>query len=306
MDSALNLIDWAEVELRRSDVKCARRDAEMLFMDTFDARREDLYLTEDYKVAPQRLNLFRRYVKIRASRYPLQYILKKTEFMGLAFALEEGIFIPRPETELLVERIIEYIKSKKRKRINPVRDVKDTKARRKISNGINILDVGTGCGNIAISLTKNVTRCRIMTSDISDKALKVAAKNARFHGVKKKIKFIKSSLFDKISSVFYNYFDIIVSNPPYVRKKDIGELQPEILYEDVITLDGGADGLYFYKHILNDGLKYLKKGGIFIFEIGYDQAKDIARLIKDDNRFSPPKFFKDYSGHNRIVLIQNG
>ena len=284
-NSALNLIRWAESELRLSDVACPHKDAEALFIDSFEMCREDIYLSKDFKPHMQRLNLFKRYVKLRASRYPLQYILKKTEFMGLPFLLEEGVFIPRPETEVLVERLIKEIESRRRKRVN-------------------VLDIGTGCGNIAISLTKNTTGCKIIASDISGKALKVAAKNARLHGAKKSIRFLKSRLFDKISSIFYNYFDIIISNPPYVRKRDIGKLQPEISHENVSALDGGEDGLYFYKRILSKGMRYLRKDGIFIFEIGYDQAEDLARLVKSDKRLSRSISFKDYSGHNRVALVR--
>ena len=281
----LNLIKWAETELKRSDIRCARGDAEALFMDSFSVQREDIYLMRDFKPSGYRLNLFKRYIKLRVSRYPLQYILKNTEFMGLPFALEEGVFIRRPETELLVEKVLEDIRSRHKKMTN-------------------ILEIGTGCGNIAISLTKNVTDCKIIASDISDKALRVATRNARFHGVKKNIKFVKSDFFIKIPHIFYNYFDIIVSNPPYVRRIEIGGLEPELWYEDVTTLSGGEDGLYFYRRILNDGTRYLKKGGIFALEIGYNQAGDIKNVIKNDDRFSKTTFFKDYNGYDRVAIIK--
>lgn len=284
-NTAVNLMKWAETELRRSDIKCARQDAEVLFMDSFNMRREDVYLMKNFRPSTHHLNRFRHYVRLRASRCPLQYILKNTEFMGLSFTLEGGIFIPRPETELLVEKVLEYIKSGSKERVN-------------------ILEIGTGCGNIAISLTKNVTGCRIIASDISDKALKVAARNARFHGVKEDIIFIESDLFENLPGIYYNYFDVIIANPPYVRKRDLGDLEPEISHEDVMAIDGGEDGLYFYRRILNEGVRYLKKSGIFALEIGYDQAEDIASLIKNDGRFSEINFIRDYSGHNRVVIFR--
>lgn len=283
--NALDLLEWAERELKRSDIDCARKDAELLFMDSFGARCEDIYLTKNFKLSWYRLNLFKHYVKLRTARYPLQYILKSAEFMGLLFTLEEGVFIPRPETELFVEKVIEYIKSIDK-------------------NEINIFEVGAGCGNIAISLTKNVSGCRIIGCDISNKALRVASRNARFHNVENNIKFVKSNFFEDFSNHYMNYFDIILSNPPYVRKSEIEYLQQEISYEDVISLDGGEDGLYFYKRILNEGTKYLKKDGIFAFEIGHDQAEEIARLIKNDGKFSAPAFFKDYNGYNRVVTVR--
>ena len=286
-NDALSLIRWARKELERSDVPCAEKDAETLFAHSFNTCRENIFLRENFRLNAGDIDLFRRYVKLRASRLPLQYIIKSAEFMGLPFALERGVFIPRPETELLVEKVLENIKSMNKKRIN-------------------ILEIGTGCGNIAISLTKNATGCKIIASDISGKALKVAAKNARIHKVRKNIKFIRSNYFGNISAIYYNYFDIIISNPPYIRRAEIDDLQPEIAYEDTKALDGGEDGLYSYRRILNDGARFVKKGGVFTFEIGYNQAADIKHLIENDGRFSETILYKDYSGYERILITKYG
>ena len=300
----LDLIRWAKEELERSDVPCAGKDAENLFMHSFNMRRENIYARKDFGLDADKIALFKRYVKLRASRFPLQYIIKKAEFMGLAFALERGVFIPRPETELLVERVLEKIRPMNKKRINPTLSTYEETLRSR-KGGVNILEMGTGCGNIAISLTKNATNCKIIASDVSDKALEIAAKNARAHGVKNRIKFIKSNYFDNISAIYYNYFDIIISNPPYVRRSEIEHLQPEIAYEDTAALDGRKDGLYSYRRILSDGTKFLKKGGIFAFEIGYDQAADLKHLIKKSGRFSETLFYKDYSGLKRILITKH-
>jgi len=285
METPSRLIKWAERELERSNVKCARHDAERLFMDAFQRKREDVVFEEEFRPPIRHLNLFRHHISLRASRYPLQYILNKIEFYGLSFALEEGIFIPRPETEVLVEKVAEHLRSRNRKRVN-------------------ILEIGTGCGNIAISLTKNLTGCKMIASDISDKALKTAEKNARANGVKKNIKFIKSDAFSNISSIFYNYFDVIISNPPYIRRNDLMALESELSHEDIRALDGGKSGLRFYRKILRDGLKFLKKGGIFGFEVGYDQADEVASLMRKDSRLSQPTFHKDHSGYKRVVMVE--
>lgn len=282
-NKALDIIKWAEAQLELSDIPSARKDAEALFMESFDMRREDIYLLRDIRLPAPRLDRFRDHIKLRASRYPLQYILNGAEFMGLPFTLEEGVFIPRPETELLVEKTLEHISSRAGK-------------------STDVLDIGTGCGNIAISLTKNATGCRIIASDISEEALKAAAENARLRGAEKHIEFIQSDLFGNIADIYYNYFDIIISNPPYVRRREVAFLQPEISYEDAAAFDGGDDGLYFYRRILSEGIRYLKKDGVFAFEIGYDQAGDIARLFEAMDRFSEINFFKDYSGHDRAVI----
>jgi len=303
MGSALDLIVWAKNKLEHSNIRCAGRDAEILFMDSFNMSREDIYSRRDFQPSGYRLNRFRHYVKLRALRYPLQYVLNYTEFMGLTFKLKPGVFIPRPETELLVKKVLEEIKSG----YGPVRNGCQ-KGNEKLFNEMDILDIGTGCGNIAISLTKNVSRCRIIASDISDKALKVAAKNARLHGINTKIKFIKSDFFSNIPPIFYNYFDIIVSNPPYIRRNDLKKLQPEIFYEDAKAIDGNEDGLYYFRRILNEGIRYSKEGGIFAFEIGYNQAKDVARLIRNNRIFSEPEFCEDCNGYNRVVItrVKNG
>jgi len=286
-DQALKLIRKAREELERSKVPFAARSAEELFMHSFGVKREDIYGMDVFRPRMEKIQHFKRRVKLRASRIPIEYILKSAEFMAETFFLDNGVFIPRPETELLVEKVLEAIRPAGARRVN-------------------ILEIGTGCGNIAISLTKKASRCKIIASDVSDKALKVAAKNSRAHGTKKRIKFIKSSFFDGLSHIYYNYFDIIVSNPPYVRRAEIKDLQPEIAFEDKRALDGGEDGLRAYRRILGEGVKYLKKGGIFAFEIGYDQSAAVRRLIEKDGRFFGTKFFKDYGGHHRIVTTGYG
>ena len=203
----------------------------------------------------------------------------------MRFSLEEGVFIPRPETELLVEKILGIIGKMRKSRVN-------------------ILEIGTGCGNIAISLTKMARGCKIIVSDVSRNALDVAKKNARVHRVKKDIKFVQSNYFDKISVIYYNYFDIIVSNPPYVIRSEIKTLQPEIAYEDIKALDGGADGIYAYRRILGEGTRYLKRGGALALEIGYNRRTAIERLLKNDGRFFEIDFYKDYNGYDRILIAK--
>lgn len=278
-------IKWAEDRLKESGIESAGKEARELFMHSFGASREDTYLKEYFEAPKRCFNLFRQCVKLRSARYPLQYILKTTEFMGFSLKVARGLFIPRPETELLCEKVLEEIKAANRATAN-------------------ILDIGTGCGNIAISLTKNVTNCKIIGSDISTKALRTASGNAVKQKVGNRIKFIKSDLFSNLSSKFYRYFDIIVSNPPYIRRKDLATLEPEIRHEGAAALDGGDDGLCFYRRILKEGAEYLDRGGIFAFEIGYDQANDIIGLVKDSGSFSSPVFFKDYSGHDRVAIIR--
>jgi len=265
--SASNLLTWAESELTRSGIECARHETKLLLSHCPDARS------------------FRRCVKRRTTRYPLQYILKEAEFMGLPLKFEKGVFIPRPETELLVEKVLEITANMG-------------------NRPIKILEIGTGSGNVAISLTKNVTNCKIIASDISGAALRAAAQNAGMNSVGEKIKFVKSDLFNAITDTYFNYFDIIISNPPYIKRGEIKSLQPEISYEDVRALDGGEDGLDFYRRIFREGRRYLKAGGIFAFEIGYDQREAITEIIAEYSELGEVESFKDYNGHDRIIMVK--
>ncbi len=285
MHTQAELIKWAEYELKRSGIKCAGHDAERLFLDVFQRSREDLAFDDGFRPSLKHADLFRRYVALRASRYPLQYILNYTEFYGIPLKLAEGVFIPRPETEILVDRLSEYLRAKGKR-------------------DFSVLEIGTGSGNIAISLTKNVTGCKILASDISDKALKTAEDNARANGVNDGIGFIRSDGFDDIPHAYYNYFDVIVSNPPYVRRSELAALEPEISHEDPRALDGGRSGLRFYARILKNGMKFLKKDGVFAFEIGYDQAGRIADIAKKDRRFLEPRIHKDLNGCDRVMMIE--
>ena len=204
--------------------------------------------------------------------------------MGLPLKMEEGVFIPRPETEIVVEKVF-------------------TLTRDMASKDINVLDIGTGSGNIAISLTKNITNCKIIASDISDLAIKTAKDNAAANLVSERIAFIKSDLFRDIPRTYYHYFDIIIANPPYVRRAEIRGLQPEISHEDIRALDGGWDGLDFYRRILDEGRRYLKTGGIFAFETGYDQGDAVAEIARQYPGVGGTKIFKDYNGHDRVAIV---
>lgn len=265
----LDLIKWGEKRLLRAGVECALHDAGALMRYSQDA------------------DSFMGRIEKRASRYPLQYILEETEFMGINLRMAEGVFIPRQETEILVEKTLELAKGMKR-------------------GVINILEIGAGSGNIAISLTRNMADCKILASDISGRAVKTAKYNAAANFAGDRIEFIKSDLFKHIPRVYNNRFDIIISNPPYIRREDIAALQPEISYEDTAALDGGGDGMDFYRRILDEGRSYLRAGGIFAFEIGYDQAMAVGGIAQKYPELGSVKIFKDYNGRDRVVIMEKG
>lgn len=213
---------------------------------------------------------------------PLQHITHRQEFMKMDFYVNENVLIPRPDTEILVEEVIEIAK--------------------KIKNPI-ILDLCTGSGAIAISLAKNIKDVKIYATDISEKALEVARKNAKDLGVNEKIEFIKSNLFEKIDKT---KFDIIVSNPPYIKKEDISYLSEEVQKEPEIALNGGEDGLDFYRKISKQALEFMKLGSYLCFEIGYDQKIDVMEIIEKENRYIDTYSKKDLYENDRIVVTKVG
>ena len=214
---------------------------------------------------------------------PIQYIMGTTKFCGINFLVDERVLIPRPETEMLVEVAEEFFYE-----------------RRKTKDERRILDLCTGSGCIAISLTKRLPDCKIVASDISDEALEVARWNADSKDGAGRIKFIKSDLFEYIDGKF----DIIVSNPPYIARYEFYTLQKEVLEEPRIALDGGEDGLDFYRKIVSSAPSYLRPGGHIIFEIGFGQAAEIKDIIEEGRAFKVIEIVKDSSGIDRVLIAK--
>lgn len=217
---------------------------------------------------------------------PVQYIIGKTRFCDLEFTVDERVFIPRPETEILVGMVKELISSRYAK-----------------AQDLAILDLCTGSGNIAISLahealTKDRDICTIVASDISPEALELARQNARTNGVADRIQFIQSSLFSAIEG----RFDIIVSNPPYIARHEFETLQPEVLQEPRIALDGGDDGLDYYRNILAGCKMHLKRDGCLAMEIGYGQRRRIEQLIEAAGSMKLVAVEPDQAGIERVVV----
>lgn len=209
--------------------------------------------------------------------YPLQYITNQQYFMGLSFYVDENVLIPQPDTEILVETVI--------------KNITELGIKNKFDLGnMKVLDLCTGSGAIAISIKKYLPEVQVFASDISKNALKIAQKNANNNKVK--INFIESNMFEKISDTF----DIIVSNPPYIKTDVINTLDKDVKHEPIIALDGGSDGLKFYKAIRKDVEKYLKENGTVIMEIGFDQKEEVLNL------FEGAICIKDYENRDRVVI----
>ncbi|MCD6255855.1 MAG: peptide chain release factor N(5)-glutamine methyltransferase [Deltaproteobacteria bacterium] len=273
------LIKWSAEYLKKRGIDAPRLTSELLLASALNCSRLDLYLHYDKPLKQEELSAFKVLLKRRLAHEPLPYILGEKEFFSLRFKVTPATFIPRPETERLVEVAVEIIKGGH-------------------FSQPYILDWGTGCGAIAICLAKELIGAHIIATDISKEALECAKQNARLHKVS--IGLIKSR---DLGCFKEGYLHFIVSNPPYIRTATLNKLAPEIKdYEPRYALDGGPDGLKYISYLINQCPRYIRKGGWLIMEIGYDQKKDIERLIP--NSYDPPIFFKDYIGHVRVIALK--
>ena len=256
-------------------------DTEILLQKALgDVDRLYIQLNLDRKLSDEELKCFNEMINDRLNGRPIAYIVKNREFMALDFYVEEGVLIPRPDTEPLVEEVIELSKGMK---------------------DVNIVDIGTGSGAISVSLAKYIKNSYVYSLDISDKALSIGKKNAVNNEVDDKIEFIKSDVFTGIKDRNLK-LDIIVSNPPYIKKEDIKTLHTQVKdYEPYIALEGGEDGLDFYRTITEESLKYLKSNGILAFEVGHDQANDVCTIM-ENHGYKKIYTKKDLQGIDRVVI----
>jgi release factor glutamine methyltransferase len=239
-----------------------------------------LYL-ENPTLSRGELKTFKSYLESVLSDIPLSFIFGKTFFFGLEFHLDEHCFIPRPETEILVEK---------------VRDIAGSLANQKLL----IFDLCTGIGNIAISLTKFLSYCKIMATDISHEALKFARKNAFLHEVDRKIDFVCCDLTSSINKRVKA--DIIVSNPPYIKSKEIQSLPENVKQEPRLALEGGVDGLSIIRRLFEISRFFLKEKGFLIFEFGDTQKDAIEKIAEFYGIFKTIEIIKDYNGLDRIFI----
>ncbi len=295
----IETLNWSVNYLREKNIEEARNDAQLLLSHILNKRKFEIYLNSEKETDKKSFSKFKESVIKRAKKIPLAYIIGEVEFMGLKFFVDENVFIPRPETEILVETAIKQVAGGRwqasEKRLEPVTcNLKPV-----------IIDLGTGCGNIAISLTKYIKNCKIYAVEINEEAIKIAKKNSRFHNVNKKIKFIRGNFYSPLENLnLYGKIDIIVSNPPYIEESEMEHLQDEVKKEPPISINGGNDGLKFYPIIISNGIKYLKNGGYLIVEIGYNQKNSVIQMFKKEGRFKNCRIIKDYFGIDRIVLAQ--
>jgi release factor glutamine methyltransferase len=285
--------EYGVEQLEAEGIENADCDIRILLEDLCGVDREELFIQGDKVISRRETEIFMNAVNKRMGHYPVQYITGKQEFMGLTFTVNQNVLIPRMDTEILVEEVMRQLNDKSR-----------------------ILDMCTGSGCILLSLLYYSNDCEGVGVDISEEALDVAKDNAgrlilddtfdllfktggmgKKHLDEDKIEFIQSNLFNDVRG----RFDIIVSNPPYIRSDVIPTLMEEVRdYEPILALDGKEDGLYFYRKIIEKSPDYLNPGGMLFFEIGYDQAADVVGLMEKAG-FKDVTVVQDYAHLDRVV-----
>jgi release factor glutamine methyltransferase len=277
---------WAIAILKKSDIEFSEADADTLLTYVLSCDKAYLYTNPDDSISDTNIGKYKESIYKRASHVPLQYITRQVEFMSLDFVVDERVLIPRPETEILIETVI----SKAHDNELP-------------NKHLLVLEVGTGSGNIAISLAKNLNNVKIYTNDISQDALTLAKENVQRHGVTDKIKLLHGDFFGTfIGSVEKKQIDFIVSNPPYVSEAEWHELEPEVKdNEPRQALVGGEDGLFFYRRIIKGAVDWLKPGGYLVLETGETQANSVIMLMQEDLHFEYIEKIKDLQGKERII-----
>jgi len=257
---------------------------EMIRTNIFGCSRTDLYLDRKTFTKEQK----EAYDLMRARRgqnEPIQYILGNCEFFGIELHVNKNVLIPRPETEIMVELAI-------------------SKAKSLAVDCLHILDLGTGSGNIPIALSKNIKNCQVVSVDISPEALKVAQGNANRNFVDEKITFVQKDMQEFLQEYDGPLFDVVISNPPYIKRIDMVQLPEDVKQEPSLALDGGLDGLKFYRKIIPLAPSVLKPGGSLYLEIGDGQADEIRKMFFENENYDEALFLKDYVGTERVAVAR--
>ena len=272
----LQLINKGSKQLKKNNIKTHRLDSEILLAKILKKKREEILINLNKKVTAKKIFSFNQLIARRSTKEPIAYILGEKEFWSKNFIVNKNTLIPRPETELMVEKIVNIFKNK----------------------NVHILDIGTGTGCILLSALSELKNSTGIGIDISKEAIKIAIKNSTRFNLNHKTKFYRKSITD-----FYDYkFDLIVSNPPYIRKKDIKKLDDDIRkFEPKIALDGGNDGLDVIKKVIYKSKSILKNKGMLALEVGNEQFKKVSKILRNNN-FKTSFLIRDYKENIRCIL----
>jgi len=274
--------------LRNHRIENPRLSAELLLARSLNLSREGLYRHLPEPVKEPEKEVLEGLIQRRISGEPLQYILGLQEFWSIDFKVDPRVLIPRPETELLIEQSLPIL------------------SERSLKRNSSVLEIGTGSGAIAVALTKEVKNIFLIATDISREALVLARENAKSAGVQDRIQFLNGDLFGPLHPPKGEApFDLILSNPPYITRPKIDTLAKEVKdYEPRIALDGGDDGLAFYRRIIPEASLYLRKGGWLLLEVALGQSGIVSKMIEEGGNFLKPESIPDLSGIGRVVKAQ--
>ena len=284
--TVLRVLGWTRGYLRDKGIASSRLESELLLSHILGCDRVGLYLRYDMVLSSGELAAFRRVLERRTRGEPLQYITGYQEFWSIRFKVNPHVLIPRPETETLVEETLRLIEAEGWREPR-------------------IAEVGTGCGAMAISIVRSMPSARVVATDKSWDALCLARENAMIQSVAPSISFVCGDLLSFVRPGADGAFDLVISNPPYVRRGDIEGLQPEIRdFEPREAIDGGDDGLDFHRDLLQGISSCLRKGGWLVLEIGADQGPTACNLAEQVGGFIKSQIIRDYSGKDRVLISQ--
>lgn len=280
--------------LARAGVQNPRLDAELIVAHCLETGRIGLLLKLDDELSFEQTQCIERLTMRRAAREPIQYILGSREFWSIDFRVDEGVLVPRPETETLVEASLAHLRS--------IAEEIEAASHKPL-----IIDIGTGCGAISVALAKELrSHCTVIATDISMQALRVATENVKSANVSDAVSLVCCDLIDGLSANrLRGKVQLLVSNPPYIPTETLVGLQPEVsLFEPRIALNGGPDGLAFYPRLMHIGSELLAKGGALICEIDFEMTRDILRLwLEYKSHLAEPTFQNDLAGRPRAAVF---
>lgn len=257
-------------------------ETQMMIAKVIEKDRLYIMLNLEEDIDESKVEIIKTMIDKRKSSYPLQYILGEREFWGMDFKVSEGVLIPRQDTEILIEETLKKLKDNKHK------------------SNLKGFEIGVGSGIISITLLKEIETLTMIGVDINDKAIELTKANALKHEVSDRLCILNSNLFEKINKE--NQFDFIISNPPYIETKVIDSLQEDIKqHEPKLALDGGEDGLDFYRAIIEQSKSYISPYGFIAFEIGYNQAEAVKKIFVE-NGYPNVTIAKDLAGFDRVVI----
>lgn len=290
--------------LEQAGIETARLDAECLVAAGLGCPRWHLILEPNRRLSPEEFSRILRLLQRRERREPLAYVLGVREFWSLPMAVSAGVLVPRPETETLVEAALAAWGEMRAASHEPRPESRELRAASGEA-GATIVELCTGSGAVAIALAKELPAARVLATDVSWRALRVARANAARHGVAARIEFLRGDLWRAVNGQApAGSVDLVVANPPYIRSPELATLMPEVQWEPRLALDGGPDGLRVLREIVASSPDRIRPGGFLLLEIGADQAEAVGALLAASGRFEPARLRLDLAGRPRVVVAR--